>query len=75
MLGLAHHGRIARELAARPDQLQGIQRLAAGVALVAPGILIAAVRAGALDITVGQKALALLAVEGLHRLPDHIAAL
>ena len=46
-----------RELGARIDQIDRIERAAAVVALVAARVGVAAVRAGSLDVAVGQESL------------------
>lgn len=67
MLGGADVGRGGAELAARLAQLDGVDELAALVALVAARVLVAAQRARALDEAVGQEAPAALAVQLVHR--------
>jgi hypothetical protein len=46
----------AVDLRSRVDQLLGVELVAAAVALVAAGAVVAADRAGALDVAVGQRA-------------------
>src|SRR4029453_3647270 len=54
--GLADLRRTARHLGVRLDELVGLVPRAAVVALVAPGLLVAAHRARALDVGGGQEA-------------------
>ena len=73
VLGLADDRRRPAQLAARVDQLDRVERPAAVVALVATSAGVAAVRAGALDVAVGQEARVDLAVELLLRLRVDVA--
>ena len=57
MLAGAELGRAAAEPAAYVNQVYGVEGAPAVVALVAAGVLVAAVRAGALHVAVGQEAL------------------
>jgi hypothetical protein len=57
------------------DQLGGAQRLAADLALIAAGAGRTAVRADALDVTVGQEASAVGAVGLGYRVPVDVASL
>ena len=59
--------RRARRPRARLDQLHRVQLPTAGVALIAPRARVAAVRAGPLDVAIGQKAPRLGVVEQLLR--------
>ena len=56
VLGLDELRRLAVDPAARVDQVDGVELVAAVVALVAAGAVVAADRAGALDVAVGQGA-------------------
>ena len=56
MLGLDEDRRLAVDLADRVDQLDRVELVAAVVALVAARAVVAADRAGALDVAVGQGA-------------------
>ena len=62
MLGLLHHGRIAAEGRLGVDEVRGIERGAASLTLVAVGMFVAAVRAGACDIAVGEELVGFLVV-------------
>lgn len=64
MLGVAGHGRLVdlADLAARVDQLKRVQQVAARVALVAAGVVVATARAGTLDKAIGQESVVDLAV-------------
>ncbi len=53
---LPHHGPGARHAAARLQQVDCVEHLPAAVALVAPRFLVAAQRARAFNVTVGQEA-------------------
>ena len=63
MLSVPHFRRRARDPAAGVEELIGVERAAAVVALVASRIFVTAVRAGALDVPIGQEALGLRVVE------------
>ena len=70
---LAFHGYGSRHGAVGVDQLVGRERRAALLALVAVGAVVAALRAGSDDITVGEEGLGLLVIV-LHRgLLDELA--
>ena len=56
VLGLDEHRCLAVDPAARVDEVGGVELVAAVVALVAAGLAVAADRAGALDVAVGQGA-------------------
>ena len=73
--GLAQLGRGAADPAARVDEVDGVERPAAVLALVAAGPWVAAVRAGALDVAVGQEPLRLRVVHLLAGLDVDVAAL
>ena len=62
-------------LAARVDQVGGVELVAAVVALVAAGLAVAADRAGALDVAVGQGAPGRGRDGALGGLLDHVAVL
>ena len=68
MLRIAHLRRGARKPALRVDQLLGIERAAAVVALVAASLLVPAVRTRTLDVAVGEESPGLRVVELLRRL-------
>ena len=68
-------GRVPAELAARLDQFQRVERPTALVTLVAARILIAAERASALDIAVGQETLAIGAIERARDLAKEVPLL
>ena len=73
VLGLAHDGRIAAEGGLGINQVGSIEGGATGFALVAIGMLIAAMGAGAGDVAVGKELLSLLVIV-LHRyLLDELA--
>ena len=61
MLRRLDDGRGAADFAARLDQLDGVDELAALVALVAARVIVAAQRTDALDEAVGEEAAAALA--------------
>ena len=63
VLGLPHHRLRSADGGVGLDELHGAQVAAAPLALVAVGIGIAAVGAGAHDVTVGQKLVGFLVVE------------
>ena len=73
VLGLDELRRLAVDLAARVDQLVGVELVAAVVALVAARLGEAADRAGALDVAVGQRAARRRADRPAGRLLDHVA--
>ncbi len=63
VLGFAHDGSRAVALAAGLDQLHGVQEPAAVVALIPARLAVAAVGACALDVSIREESLLLLAVE------------
>jgi hypothetical protein len=73
--GLPHLHRPAGDLGVRLYELVGLVPAAAVVALVAPGLLVAADRAGPLDVTVGQEAALRRAVHLLGLRLGDVAAL
>jgi hypothetical protein len=73
VLGLFEHGHVAGDCRARVDEVGGIERRAARLALVAIGVLVAAMRAGARDVAVGKKLVGMLIVILLARLLDKFA--
>ena len=73
VLGLDELGRLAVDLAARVDQLVGVELVAAVVALVAARLGEGADGAGALDVAVGQGAARRRADRAARRLLDHVA--
>ncbi len=73
VLGLDELRRLAVDLAARVDQLVGVELVAAVVALVAARLGEGADRAGALDVAVGQRATRRRADRPAGRLLDHVA--
>ena len=75
MLRLSDHRTVAAELAGGVNDLDGIQGSATGLALVAAGVLAAAVGAGATHVAVGQELVTVFTVELLRRLLREIAVL
>ena len=75
VLGLLQHGLGAAEGALGVDEVGGVEAGAAGFALVAIGVLVAAVGAGAGDVAVGQELLGLLVVVLLRHFLDELALL
>ena len=73
VLGLSHHRGIAAQSRLGIDKVCSIQRGAAGFALVAIGMLVAAVGAGARDVAVGKELMCLLVVILHRRLLDKLA--
>ncbi len=67
VLRLPHHGPVAAEFADGLYKLGGVQRPAAGLTLVAAGVLVAAMGTGAVDVAIGQELAVVLAIELLHR--------
>src|SRR6185369_17041177 len=73
VLGLDELGRLAVDPAARVDQIDRVQLVAAVVALVTAGAVVAADRAGAFDIAVRQRPPGGRGDRALLRLLDHVA--
>ncbi len=72
VLGLDELRRLPVDLAARVDQVGGVELVAAVVALVAAGLAVAADRAGALDVAVRQRAAGRRRDRALGGLLDHV---
>ena len=66
VLRIAKLGRVSADAAVRLHQFDGVQGVAARVALVAPGSLVGAMGTRALDVPVGQEAVAARAVRQQH---------
>ena len=75
VLGLDEGRRLAVDPAPRVDEVGRVELVAAVVALVAAGLAVAADRAGALDVAVGQGAPGRRRDGALGRLLDHVAVL
>ena len=73
MLGFPHHGRVAAESRLGVDEVGGVERSAAGFALVAVGMLVAAMRAGTGDVAVGEELPGLFVIVLLRHLLDEFA--
>ena len=67
VFGFAYLRRAAAQSAGHADELFGVERPSAGVALVAARAVVAAVRTLAFDVAVGQEAVVGRAVRLLHR--------
>lgn len=72
MLGGADRGLAPTDLAAGLLELDGIEQLAAAIALVAAGVVVVAVGTRALHVAIGQEARAALAVGLLDRLLEKV---
>ena len=75
VLALDELRRLAVDLADRVDQVDRVELVAAVVALVAAGAVVAADRAGALDVAVGQRAAGRRADRAERRLREDVAVL